>query len=308
LSNPSSGAQPKSPFGDDVGRTIWLLISDIDGTLVNPDKILTPAAVSAVRRLAAADVGFTLVSSRPPRGIERLLADLDIRLPFAAFNGGSLVEPNLTLIESHHLVPDIARSILALLEARRVDVWVFADGDWLLRDPGGSQVPREKMTLGFEPKVVERFDDVIDRIDKITGMSDDFARLASVEAEARAMVGSAATIIRSQPYYLDVTDPSANKGHAVTALCARIGVDPSRTAVIGDMFNDMAMFEKGGFSIAMGQAPEAVRARADAVTLSDLSEGFANAVDRFILPRADRPGRQMGAQGTAGAVSDAASP
>ncbi|HZC17546.1 MAG TPA: HAD hydrolase family protein, partial [Caulobacteraceae bacterium] len=73
---------------------VCLLVSDIDGTLVTPDKSLTLAALEAGRRLAAAGVGLTLVSSRPARGMAHLVDALDIRLPFAAFNGGSIVAPD----------------------------------------------------------------------------------------------------------------------------------------------------------------------------------------------------------------------
>ncbi len=263
---------------------IALVISDVDGTLVTPDKVLTPAAITAVRRLSDAGIGFTLISSRPPRGMAGLVAQLDVRLPFGAFNGGSLAAPDLSLIEAHHLAPEVARATIALLAKRGVDAWVFARGDWLLRDPEGTNVPREKRTVGFDPTVVEDFENVIRDIDKIVGVSNDIALLASVESEVKATMDGKAAIILSQPFYLDLTHPKANKGDGVTALCGLIGVDLSRTAVIGDMFNDVAMFARGGYSIAMGQSPDAVKQRADAVTRSNTEDGFANAVDRLILP------------------------
>jgi Cof subfamily protein (haloacid dehalogenase superfamily) len=264
-------------------RDIALLISDVDGTLVTPDKVLTPAAIAAVARLGQAGVGFTLISSRPPRGMADLVKALDVRLPFGAFNGGSIVAPDMSLLDTHRLSPDVARRMLALLADRKVDAWVFADGNWLLRDPAGTHVPRERRTVGFDPTVVQGFDDVIDRIDKLVGVSADFALLAQVEAEAQAQMGHEAAIILSQPAYLDVTHSLANKGDGVAALCERIGVDLARTAVIGDMFNDVAMFARAGFSIAMGQAPDAVKAEASVVTGANTEEGFAAAVDRFLL-------------------------
>jgi hypothetical protein len=265
------------------GRDIDLLITDVDGTLLTPDKILTRGAAAAVRRLADAGVGFTLISSRPPRGLEKLVAKLDVRLPFGAFNGGSLVAPDMTLLEAHRLAPDATRRVLALLTERGVSAWVFARGDWRLRDPHGLDVPREKLTVGFDPTVVESFDDVIGCVDKIVGVSDDFARLASLETEAQTLMGGSASVILSQKAYLDITHPKANKGDGVTALCERIGVALSRTAVFGDMFNDVAMFERSAFSVAMGQAPDAVKTRADAVTWANTRGGFASAVRRFIL-------------------------
>jgi len=265
---------------------IALVISDVDGTLVTPDKRLTTAAMAAVRRLGAAGVGFTLISSRPPRGMAALVSELDIRLTFGGFNGGSLALPDQTIVEAHPLGADVARQVLALLATRRVEAWIFADGAWRLRDPDGPYVALERLTVGFEPTVVANFDAVSACIDKIVAVSDDPSRLAGVEAEIRALVGARAAIVRSQLQYLDVTNPRSNKGDGVSALCKRIGVDPARTAVIGDMFNDVLMFARAGLSIAMGQAPAAVAARADAVARSNSEDGFADAVDRLILPYA----------------------
>jgi len=263
-----------------------MLIADVDGTLVTPQKILTPAAVAAVRHLGRAGIKFTIISSRPPRGMAPVVEGLDIRLPFAAFNGGSLMASASTLIEAHRLAPGVAQEMLGLLAARGVDAWVYAAGDWRLREPDGPEVGLERLTLGFGPTRVDGFEDVIDRIDKIVGVSNDYARLTSVEAEARQRLGGAAAIQRSQAYYLDVTHPRANKGEAMSALCQRIGVELRRTAVIGDMFNDVAMFARAAFSIAMGQSPAAVKHSADAVTLANTEDGFAYAVERLVLPRA----------------------
>ena len=205
-----------------------------------------------------------------------------------AFNGGNIVKPDMSLIEAHRLEPDVARQMLELLAERGVSAWVFARGDWRLRDPKGPHVDRERFTVGFDPTVVHTFDDVIDCIDKLVGVSEDFPLLSRVEAEARAELGGKATIMPSQRAYLDVTNLKANKGDGVAALCKHIGVDLSRTAVLGDMFNDVAMFAKGGFSVAMGQAPDEVKARANAVSDANTDDGFAHAVDRYILPRALR--------------------
>ena len=175
---------------------------------------------------------------------------------------------------------------LALLDEGGVDAWVFADGGWFLRDPGGAKVDREAQTVGFGPTAVDGFGMMLERVDKLVGVSDDPARLSSIEAEARTRLGRVANVERSQPYYLDITHPLANKGQAVRALAGRLNVDLRQTAVIGDMTNDIAMFRVAGLSIAMGQAPAAVKAEADAVTGSNEEEGFVAAVDRLVIPRA----------------------
>ena len=261
-----------------------LFISDVDGTLVTPDKRLTPATLEAAGELRAAAAPFTVVSSRPPRGMAPIAAALRLVLPFAAFNGASLVGPDLELIEALRLAPDAAAAALALIEPR-VEAFVFAGDAWLVRDPQGTKVERERRTVGFEPTVVSGFAAVIDRIDKIVAVSDDVSALDRIEAELRARLGALVNIERSQPYYVDVTHPLANKGAAVRRLAARLGVDLGRTIVLGDMTNDIAMFRVAGFAIAMGQAPDAVKAAAQAVTRSNTEDGFAVAVRALVLPR-----------------------
>ena len=90
---------------------------------------------------------------------------------------------------------------------------------------------------------------------------------------------------QSQPYYLDVTHPDANKGAVARDLSARYGIPPQAIATIGDMPNDVLMFAHSGLSIAMGNASPEVQRAARRVTASNQEEGFASAVDRFILPR-----------------------
>jgi len=262
-----------------------LFVSDVDGTLVTPDKAVTPAAIAAALDLHAAGVPFTLVSSRPPRGMASVIAATGVKLPFAAFNGGSLVGPDFKLIAAHRLSPDAARRTLDLLDAQGVEPFVFADDLWLLRDPHGAKVGRERHTVGFDPTVVTDFDAVIDRIDKIVGVSDAPAPLDVAETLLRAALGGAANIERSQPYYLDITHPRANKGDAVRTLAERLGYALADTVVIGDMTNDIAMFRVAGFAIAMGQAPRAVKAAAQAFTGANTEDGWAEAVRTLVLPR-----------------------
>jgi Cof subfamily protein (haloacid dehalogenase superfamily) len=268
---------------------IRLVVSDIDGTLVTPDKQVTPRAMAAVKALAAAGVGFSVVSARPPRGMAAIVSRLGLRQPYAAFNGGNLMGADGRLIAAERLTAEAARIILRRLAESKVDAWVFAGDSWRLTHSDGPQVGRERATVGFEPVVVADFEDVVDHIDKIVGVSDDAAQLLALEAGAAGWLGGGALVQRSQAYYLDFTAPRADKGHAVRAICEHAGVAPEETAVIGDMSNDVAMFEVVGFSIAMGQAPDAVKARADAVTEANSAEGFAHAVERLVLPRVRHP-------------------
>ena len=264
--------------------TISLLLADVDGTLVTRDKVLTERARQAVLALGARGIRFALTSGRPPKGMAMLIEPLAISTPVAGFNGGLFVRPDMGIIESHALDPAVARHAASVIEAKGLDVWVYAGDDWLVRDAAAPHVDREQSTVRFPPKVVGSFDEAaFAKAVKIVGVSDDLDRVAACEAEVQALLGNQASAARSQPYYLDVTNPQANKGSVVTYLARALGIPAGQVATIGDMPNDVLMFKPSGFSIAMGNASAEVQAQADAVTDSFDDEGFAKAVERFIL-------------------------
>ena len=104
---------------------IALVVSDVDGTLVTHDKVLTDAAKDAVRRLSDAGIGFTIVSSRPTVGMRFLIEPLAITLPVGSFNGSSIVDPQLNPIEQHLIPAATAQTSLDVLDEFGVDVWLF---------------------------------------------------------------------------------------------------------------------------------------------------------------------------------------
>lgn len=279
-------AQPEVSEPGRVPSGIRLLVSDVDGTLVLPDKSISPATVAAVRKLRAAGVHFTLVSSRPPRGMLPLVRSLGIDVATAAFNGGAIVDARGAVIESHPMTVNDAQTALDLLAGHPVETWVFADGLWLLKDPQGPYVPLERMTLGYDGTVVGSFEPYLDRIEKIVAASADAAGLIRLEGELNGLIAPTARAVRSQAYYLDVNHTQANKGDAVAALARHIGIPLPATAVIGDGDNDVPMFTRAGLSIAMGQADAAVRAHAMCVTASNADDGLAAAIEHYILPGA----------------------
>ena len=105
----------------------------------------------------------------------------------------------------------------------------------------------------------------------------------AVYAAGHDALGDQLSVARSQPYYVDVTHPRANNGDVARFLSARYGILEEEIATIGDMPNDVLMFAHSGLSVAMGNAHREVQRAARQVTTSNDEEGFANAVERFIL-------------------------
>lgn len=268
-----------------MGNRVALVISDVDGTLVTSDKVLTQRSRAAVASLARHGIAFTIISSRPTFGMRMLVEPLHLRLPIAAFNGSVLAMPDLTVLERRCIGREAAQEALACFRACDVDVWLFTEDHWLLRNPHGGYVELEVRTVQTQPVLVDSFDPFLERAVKLVGVSGDFDRLTRCEARAKRCLDGQTTVARSQPYYLDITPPGTDKGVAVGELMRRCGVDPAEVVTIGDMDNDVPMFRRSGFSIAMGNGSAAAQKAAQAVTAPNDQDGFADAVERLILPR-----------------------
>ncbi|MBB3950391.1 Cof-type HAD-IIB family hydrolase [Aureimonas jatrophae] len=264
---------------------VRLVVSDIDGTLVRDDKSLSEATLRAVRRAEAAGILFTLISARPASGLGELVERLGIETAVGAFNGGTLFRPGGEVIEAHRLDEAAARRTVEMLDEAGVPVWLFADGRWLTRGQPTPYDDRERRAARLDPSVVPDFAPFLARADKVVGVSERFDLVAGLEASVGAALGAAANVIRSQHYFLDVTAPAANKGDGVSFLARAAGVDLAHTAAIGDMANDVPMLRRAGIGVAMGQAPDAVRAAARLVTTTNQDDGVARFLDRLVEAR-----------------------
>ena len=267
-----------------MAPSIRLFLADVDGTLVTNDKVLTDRAIAAVGKLREAGILFAITSGRPPRGMSMLIEPLKLSMPIAAFNGGVYVHPDMSVIEQQVIPDEVTPTVIELLGAQGLDVWIYRGADWFIRDPKAPHVARETWTVKFDATVTDDFASVSNGVAKITGVSDDDDAVQKGVDAVRERFGDHVSAARSQPYYADVTNPNANKGAVAQYLSRTYQIPPEQIATIGDQPNDVLMFAHSGLSIAMGNASPEVQRAARRVTTSNEDEGFANAVDRFILP------------------------
>jgi len=269
-------------------KPIRLFVSDVDGTLVRHDKSLAEATVAAAGRLRHAGVPMTLISARPPSGILPLAKALGLTAPLGAFNGGTIVMPSGEIVSAHHLAAEASRAALATLQGTGATLWLFADGRWFASDTDNPHIPREKLSAMVEPVFGADLATLHGRIDKIVAVTDDRALMERLEADAKAALGDSAEVSRSQAYFCDITHPLANKGDGVAALADAIGVPLDEAAAIGDMPNDIPMLARVGRPIAMGQAPDPVKAAASWISASNEEDGVARAIEHILLPEVAR--------------------
>ena len=262
---------------------VRLLVSDVDGTLVTPDKQLTKASIRAVEALGDAGIIFAIASARPPQGLAMLVEPLHLSTPLGSLNGALIVDGDMRVLEERTIDDHLTAPIIELLDSHGLWVWVYQGSHWFVLDENGPHIEHESRGCECQPTKLSDFSSVEDGITKVVGVSDDASAGAAAGTAMSATFGSQVSATRSQTYFLDVTHPDANKGRIVRFLAELYGVAKEEIATIGDMHNDVSMFAESGLSIAMGNAVSAVKQAASQVTRSNDDEGFAHAVARFVL-------------------------
>lgn len=279
---------------DDIARhdakpaptsVVRLVVTDMDGTLLTPEKQLTRATVEMIGRLTAAGVPVCLVSSRAVPGIVRYHDVLKLTTPYAAMNGAIVRDGSGRTLSSLVLRKDAVKATLDMCSVHEVDAWLFSGVDWIVRDATAGYVPQEQKALGVAPMQVADFGPWEDKVGKITCSSADYDLLARLEGETGQMLEGQASVALSAQYYLDVTPLDANKGYALREIGRLMGVAPHEIACLGDMPNDVPMLDIGGLSIAMGNASDEVASHAHFVTDTNENDGWVKAIEKWVLPR-----------------------
>jgi Cof subfamily protein (haloacid dehalogenase superfamily) len=235
-----------------ASKKISILLADVDGTLVDSQKRITARAKAAIEKLTEAGIKFAVTSGRPPRGMKMIVEAVKLSAPLAAFNGGMLVEPDtMKVLVQQTLDAEIAQNVIKRVGEFDLVVWVYAGVDWYIQDLNSPHREKEERTVQFPPKVVKNFDEALRQgVAKVVGVSDDYGLVAKAEkgiadefehgVHARCTTTSrdcepSVSAARSQPYYLDITHPNANKGSVVEMLADLLKIPPADFATIGDM-------------------------------------------------------------------------
>ncbi len=269
--------------GANARSRVALVVADIDGTLLDPNKNLTPGTPAAVQRLKPAGIRFTVASARPPRLTQPLLRDLHVTEPSACFNGALMIDPEMNILQQLPMSPADAQSVADYIRKSPLDLWVYTDTDWYVSNPAGPHVAHQEELMRCKATPLLSYDMSRFHVLKLVGVSDDFAAVKRAQLELDHLSGVAISATCSSDYYLDMTHADANKGTVIVMLSKMLNIPAEQIATLGDMPTDVLMFRKSGISIAMGNATDEVKAQAKYVTRSNTEDGFAYAIDHFIL-------------------------
>ena len=260
---------------------IALVISDIDGTLITSNHEVTEATKAAAAKLYEHGIELALASSRPPRSIVPLADALKLTGPFAALNGALIVTRDGDVLACSVIPAATIAPVKAVADSLGLSVWLYDEQDWWApwRD---AFVDREEHTSGFAPRTDGYNERVTRDANKLTVVGNP-ELVAQAEERVLSELANEVSASRSKPRFLDVTAYGIHKGTVVVRLAGLLGIPTESVAVIGDGPNDVEMFKQAGLSIAMGQAVEQVREAADSVTTSNDDQGWARAIEEYVL-------------------------
>ena len=252
---------------------------DLDGTLNNDQKIITDKTKAALMEMQEQGVCLVLASARPSPGLYKerdILRLQDHGGVLMSYNGGRIVDAKSgeVLFETS-MDLDQTKAVLRFLEKLPVTP-ILDDGvQFYVTDKNGYKVDYECQNNRMTCTEVENLADFLSFAPIKILMSVLPEQIAEVQKKIEAFLPEELTVVQTAPFYLEVIPAVINKGQGLRDTCKALGIDPCDTVAFGDAENDIPMLRAAGIGVAMGNAAEAVKAAADAVTCSNNEDGIA---------------------------------
>lgn len=264
-----------------------LIAADMDGTLLNTRGIITKRTILSIRNAVEKGVVFTVSTGRPIQGVERYNKILNLDAPFITYNGAMIViGKSKKILYEQGLEACDARNILNWAKQFTPTVMVWSDNKLYVSELN-ERTEKYKSLSGVEPILIKDEEAVIQNgITKILWY-DDAENISGYLPVLRDNLGSSINLYTSQPYFLEFVDIRVSKARALERLGQYYNISPSEMIAIGDGLNDLDMIEYAGLGVAMGNAHDLVKGRADFITKSCDEDGVAYVIDKFINETGD---------------------
>lgn len=267
----------------DLSRACSLIAMDLDGTLNNDQKVITPKTLKVLMEAQYRGIRLVLASARPSPGLFRERDALQLRQNkgiLMSYNGGRIVDAATgkvlyeTAMDMHQ-----AKQILRKLEGLPVTP-ILDDGvQFYVTDPQGFKVDYECKNNAMECTRVENLADWLPFAPVKILMSVEPAQLQQVQQEIAGFLPPELTVVQTAPFYLEVIPRSINKGWGLEKICQLLNIPLEETVAFGDAENDIPMLKSAGLGVAMGNATAAAKAAADHITYSNNHDGIAVTLD-----------------------------
>lgn len=267
-----------------------LIALDLDGTLTNSDKVITPHTFEVLMRAQAAGVRLVLCSGRPTYGIAALARQLKLEENggfVLSCNGANIIDWTTgDLLFRQPLEARFLPQLLGLADAHGLPLLTYR-GDCILATRNDSPYLDEEARINQMP--VEVATDFIAEASSLEGgapkclIPGDPELLVELEEKMKTIFGDTLSISRSAPFFLEIMAPGVGKDHSLARLLAYLALSREQLIAFGDGFNDLTMLRFAGMGVAMANAADEVKAVADFVTLSNDEDGVGHAVEQWVL-------------------------
>lgn len=264
-----------------------LLVLDIDGTLTNSKKEITHKTRRALARAQERGVKVVLASGRPTYGIMPVAKELELAKYggyILSFNGGQIINAGTGEIIYQKTLPEHMPSVVYnLAKEFKTNIMSYENETIITPKAADKYVEIESRINKMPVKEVADFASYITFPVVKCLMVEDGEYLAKVEEWVRERLGGELSVLRSEPFFLEIMPKNIDKAYSLGKLLAHLGLEKDEMIACGDGFNDRSMIEFAGLGVAMKNAQETVKAVADHITLSNDEDGVAAVVEAFIL-------------------------
>ncbi|MCC8027514.1 MAG: Cof-type HAD-IIB family hydrolase [Clostridium sp.] len=264
-----------------------IIVLDLDGTLTNRHKLITPRTRDALMKAQEAGKIVVLASGRPTAGVEPLAEELELSRfgsYILSYNGGMITNCRTGETVFSALLPlESNRKIIELSREHRVDILTYHGKEIITNNRECPYAVKESEINHLPLRQVENMAEYVDfQVPKFL-MLDDGDYLVTVEPKVKAAMGRDFSVYRSEPYFLEVMPKGIDKARSLERLLQTIGLAREEMIACGDGYNDLTMINYAGLGVAMENAVLPVRKAADYITASNNEDGVGLVVEKFML-------------------------
>ncbi|MEK4915580.1 Cof-type HAD-IIB family hydrolase [Bacillus sp. FSL E2-8887] len=266
--------------------TYKMIVLDLDDTLLRDDHTISPRTKEALMTAQEKGVKVVLASGRPTFGMRNVAKELlleEYGSFILSFNGAKIINCKTNEeIFSSTLSPEIVHNLFEI--SKTEDVWIHTYiGDDIVTEENNPYTKIEGEITGMPIIEVDDFKTAVKEPVVKVLMNKEAERLVEVEKKLQKQLEGQLSVMRSKPFFLEFTEHGVTKGTSLNQLIQKLGIKREEVIAMGDSYNDQAMIEFAGLGVAMGNAPDDIKEIANYVTDTNMSDGVAKVVEKFVL-------------------------
>ena len=264
-----------------------VLVLDIDGTLTNSRKEISPATKEGIISTLKRGHKVILASGRPTQGMRRYEKELELEEYegyLLSFNGGRIIECRSgEIVFQRTLPPTVIPGLYNFAKKKGCGIITYLGDHIISAFEPDEYVNLESRINGMEVKVIENFVEYVDFDVNKCLLTAPIEKAPELEKELQEKYGDMLSIYRSEPFFIEVMPKNVDKAKSLDRMLETFGLRKENVICCGDGFNDITMIKFAGLGVAMGNAQPEVKEAADYITGTNDEDGLVPVIDKFLL-------------------------